>query len=74
MWRNPNIVRPESSVEAQPAFIPNHFPGAVKEAVVRELSIRTSRLLLQSRFDEVERQTEERSKEARDSRCAECLR
>ena len=68
-----DIISSKAPIEAQPALISDDFPSTVKEAVIRELPIWTSRLLLQSCLDEIEWQTEERSKEACDSRRAERL-
>lgn len=73
MGRNSDIVGSEASVESQPALISNHFSSTVEKAVVWELSIWASGLLLQSRLDKVKGQAEEGSKEAGDGRSTESL-
>ena len=63
VWRNPHIVRRESPIKPQPAFLSDDLPRAVQHALIWQAPVRRPRLLLQPRLDKVERQTEERSEE-----------
>lgn len=59
MRRNPNIIRRKPSIKPQPALLGGDLPETIQHPAVRHFPIRAPTLPLQSRLDEIKRQTEE---------------
>jgi hypothetical protein len=73
MRRNPNIIRPKTPIKPQQPLLLRNLPEAIKHALIRHRPIRRTRLFLQPRLHEIERQRQETRKEARNSRRCERL-
>ena len=66
MRRDPDIIRAKAPIESHPPLVADDLFRAVEEALVGELAVGPSALLLQTRLDEVEGQREKGGEEAGD--------
>jgi len=66
MRRNPNIIRPEATIEPQQALIGRDPAETIDHALIRQLAVRAPLLFLQPRLDEIEGQRQETGEEAGD--------